>query len=222
MSTDQSVNIDPAGPQAPPAGQRRVRRPEDRRREIVRAAMLLFTERGFAATKLHDVARAAGVSKGLPYLYFRSKEELFKAVIAEAILGPLNSGADLVAGFTGTTEALLRELVARFRVFDDSPAGGVLKLVVSEAGNFPDVARYFVDEIERRGLKVFVDVLRRGMARGEVRPLANVEATAIALRSPLGMFSMWRRSLLPHDPSSPSCDGFFEAYLDLTLAGLRP
>ncbi|QQS12939.1 MAG: TetR/AcrR family transcriptional regulator [Rhodospirillales bacterium] len=184
--------------------------------------MLLFTERGFAATKLHDVAKAAGVSKGLPYLYFRSKEELFKAVIAEAILGPLNSGADLVATFSGTTAALLRELVARFRVFDDSPAGGVLKLVVSEAGNFPDVARYFVDEIEKRGLKVFVDVLHRGMARGEVRPLADVEATAVALRSPLGMYSMWRRSLLPHDPSSPSCDGFFDAYLDLMLAGLRP
>lgn len=178
--------------------------------------------RGFAATKLDDVARAARVSKGLPYLYFRSKEELFKAVIGEAILGPLDSGEDLVAGFSGTTEALLREIVTRFRRFNETPAGGVFKLVVAEAGNFPDVARYFVDEIERRGLKLFIDVLRRGIARREIRPLADIESAAVVLRAPLGMYAIWRWSLAPHTPPGVPPEAIFDAYIDILLKGLRP
>jgi AcrR family transcriptional regulator len=201
---------------------RRVRRPQDREQEIVRAATKLFVARGFAATRLDDVAREAKVSKGLPYLYFSSKNELFKKVIDGAILEPLATTQTLIAGYEGTTEALLRAIVAGFRAFDAGPAGGVLKLVVAEAGNFPDVARYFVDEIERRGLKLFIEVLKRGIARGEIRPLADVEATAIVLRSPLGMYSIWSRSLAPHNEQRLAPDAFFDAYIDLVLQGLRP
>jgi len=205
-----------------PAVPRRARRPEDREQEIVHAATRLFVERGFSATKLDDVAREAGVSKGLPYLYFSGKEALFKAVIGGAILAPLDATEDLVTGFTDTTEALLRQIVGMFRAFDESPAGGVLKLVVAEAGNFPDVARYFVEEIERRGLKLFVSVLERGIARGEVRQLPDVEAAAIMLRTPLAMYSIWRRSLAPHTERRVSPEAFFDAYVDILLRGLRP
>ena len=216
MSTDQSV----ISLEARPGG--RSRRPQTREREIVRAALELFVERGFAATKLDDVARAAGVSKGLPFLYFGSKEGLFKAVIGEAILAPLNSGEELVATYRGTTEALLREIVAKFRAFDDTPAGGVFKLVVAEAGNFPDVARYFSEEIERRGLKLFVDVLTRGIARQEIRPLADIQSAALVLRSPLGMFSIWKWSLAPHTEPRLSHEAFFTTYIDIFLRGLKP
>jgi AcrR family transcriptional regulator len=188
----------------------------------VRAALGLFVERGFAATKLDDVARAAGVSKGTPYLYFPSKEALFKAVIGEAILAPLNAGEELVAGFEGTTEELLRRIVAKFRAFDETPAGGVLKLVVAEAGNFPDVARYFVDEIERRGLRLFVEVLRRGIARKEIRPLEDIESAALILRTPLGMYSIWRWSLMAHAEARLTPERYFDAYIDILLRGLRP
>jgi len=221
VNTDQSV-INVTQSPAPQPSARRVRRPQDREQEIVRAATQLFVERGFAATRLDDVARAAKVSKGLPYLYFSSKNELFKKVIDGAILEPLATTQTLIAAYEGTTEALLRAIVAGFRAFDAGPAGGVLKLVVAEAGNFPDVARYFVEEIERRGLKLFVEVLQRGVARGEIRPLADVEATAIVLRSPLGMYSIWSRSLAPHNESRLSPDAFFDAYIDLVLQGLRP
>ncbi len=219
MSTDRSVII---RAEAAPGLAGRSRRPEDRERDIVRAALALFVERGFAATKLDDVARAASVSKGLPYLYFRSKEELFKAVIGEAILGPFHSGEDLVATFAGTTEALLREIVARTRDFTDTPAGGVVKLIMAEAGNFPDVARYFIDEVDRHGLKVFIDVLQRGIARGEIRPLDDIESVAVMLRMPLGMYSIWKWSLAPHTEPAPAPDSFFDAYIDIFLRGLRP
>src|SRR4249920_3744822 len=126
MDTDHSVNNEslPAEPAT------RTRRPDDRAPEIARAALSLFVTKGFAATKLEDVAKAAGVSKGLPYLYFKSKEELFKAVIVEAIGEPLMLATEFVDNFEGPTEDLLRELVGKFREFAESPLGGVIKLIL--------------------------------------------------------------------------------------------
>jgi len=215
MDTDQSVNIAeiPVNP--------RVRRPEDRAPEIARAALELFVTKGFAATKLEDVAKAAGVSKGLPYLYFKSKEELFKAVIVEAIAGPISRAKELVGAFDGTTEELLRELVSRFRAFTESPAGGVIKLILAEAGNFPDVARFFCSDFDLRGRELFAMMIRRGVARGEFRAVDDVDSTAVILAQPLAMHSVWLRSLAPFDEKKIDSDQFYAAYLDFVLKGLR-
>jgi len=215
MDTDRSVNTDTLT--AP-----RTRRPDDRAREIIQAALELFATRGFAATKLDDVARAAGVSKGLPYVYFKSKEDLFKAVIAEAIGNPLVRANEFVDAYDGPTESLLRELVAMSRRFAESPAGGVVKLILAEAGNFPEVARFFCEDFDLGGRALFAKILRRGIARGEFRRLPDVEATAIIIAQPLAMHSVWIRSLAPFDAHAPSSDQFYAAYLDLVLQGLRP
>src|SRR3979490_64783 len=169
MDTDQSVTTEPA---------LRTRRPDERTSEIARAAPDLFVTRGLAAPKLADVAKAAGVSKGLPYLYFKNKEELFKAVIVEGIGAPLVRANELVDTFEGTTEELLRELVAKFREFAESPVGGVIKLILAEAGNFPDVARFYCSNFDLRGRELFAKTLRRGVLRGEFRPIADIEMTA--------------------------------------------
>jgi len=218
MDTDQSVNIlDPT-----PESAVRVRRPDGRAPEIARAALELFVTKGFAATKLDDVAKAAGVSKGLPYLYFRSKDELFKAVIVEALGEPLGRASELVESFDGTTEELLRALIAYFRLFAESPAGGVIKLILAEAGNFPDVARFFCSNFDRQGRELFAKTLRRGVARGEFGPIADIETTAIILVQPLAMHSIWQRSLAPHDNGPPiDNDQFYAAYLDFVLKALR-
>jgi AcrR family transcriptional regulator len=214
MDTDQSVNTDL--PQ-------RTRRPEDRAPEITRAALDLFVTKGFAATKLEDVAKAAGVSKGLPYRYFKSKEELFKAVIVEAIGGPLVRANELVDAFEGSTPDLLRLLVAKFREFAESPLGGVVKLILAEAGNFPDVARFYCSDFDLRGRALFAKMLRRGVARGEFRPIEDIEMTAIIFAQPLAMHSVWLRSLAPYDENQPTnSDQFYAAYLDFFLKGLRP
>ncbi|TAJ94850.1 MAG: TetR/AcrR family transcriptional regulator [Reyranella sp.] len=215
MDTDRSVNRNSA---ASP----RVRRPEDRAAEIARAALELFVTRGFAATKLEDVARQASVSKGLPYLYFKNKEELFKAVIAEAIAGPLAQANDVIDRFEGTSEELLRALVAGFRAFEETPAGGVVKLILAEAGNFPDVAKFYCTHFDVRGRDLFIRTLRRGVESGEFRPLPDLETTAIVILQPLAMFSVWKRSLAPFDPSEVDGDRFYTAYLDFVLKGLRP
>lgn len=215
MDTDRSVNTKPSAPT-------RVRRPEDRASEIARAALELFVTRGFAATKLGDVAKEASVSKGLPYLYFKSKEELFKAVISEAIAGPLAQANDVIDHFEGTSEELLRALVAGFRAFEETPAGGVVKLILAEAGNFPDVARFYCTHFDVRGRDLFIRTLRRGVENGEFRPLPDLETTAIVILQPLAMFSVWRRSLAPFDPGKVDGDQFYAAYLDFVLEGLRP
>ena len=215
MDTDQSVNNAEI---APPT---RVRRPDDRASEIAKAALELFVAKGFAATKLEDVAKAAGVSKGLPYLYFKSKDELFKAVIVEAIAGPISRARELVDVFEGTTEELLGELVRRFREFAESPAGGVIKLILAEAGNFPDVARFFCSDFDLRGRELFAMTIRRGIARGEFRPVDDVDTTAIVLAQPLAMHSVWLRSLAPYDEKKIDSDQFYASYLDLVLKGLR-
>ena len=215
MNTDHSVNISPATP--------RTRRPEDRASEIARAALELFVTRGFAATKLEDVAKAASVSKGLPYLYFKNKEELFKAVITEAVGGPLAEATDMIDRFEGPSEDLLRELVRGFRAFEESPAGGVIKLILAEAGNFPDVARFYCAHFDLRGRDLFIRALQRGIRRGEFRSLENVDATAIIIAQPLAMFSVWKRSLPPYDPTNTiDSDQFYAAYLDFIFKGLRP
>ena len=219
MDTDQSVNITLDAESPAP----RTRRPEDRAPEIARAALDLFVTKGFAATKLEDVAKAAGVSKGLPYLYFKSKEELFKAVIVEAIGEPLVRANELVDAFDGTTEELLRVLAAKFREFAESPLGGVIKLILAEAGNFPDVARFYCANFDLRGRELFAKMLRRGVARGEFRPIADIDMTAILLVQPLAMHAVWLRSIAPYDNNQPiDSDRFYASYLDFVLKGLRP
>ena len=219
MDTDHSVNI-----VAEPTGSTiRTRRPEDRASEIAQAALDLFVTKGFAATKLEDVAKAAGVSKGLPYLYFKNKEELFKAVIVEAIGEPLVLANEFVDHFDGPTESLLRELIGKFREFAESPLGGVIKLILAEAGNFPDVARFYCSNFEVRGNELFAKVLRRGVARGEFRPIVDIEMTAIILTQPLAMHAVWLRSLAPYDETQTAdSDKFYAAFLDFFLKGLRP
>lgn len=189
-------------------GSPRKRRKEARPAELTTAAMALFAERGYAATRLEDIAQRAGVSKGTLYLYFSSKEALFKAVIEEGIL-PV-----LVAGHAGSAFELLAGLIATWwRSIGETPFSGVPKLMMAEAGNFPEVAIYYHDQVIRRGRALMTQVLERGVATGEFRPL-SVESYVDVVISPILMLAIWRhssrlggepepRSFLPGLPGPP-------------------
>jgi hypothetical protein len=129
---------------------------------------------------------------------------------------------DVIDNFTGSSADLLRTLVAGIRAFDATPAGGVVKLILAEAGNFPDVASYFCTHIDARGRDLFIRTLRRGVDSGEFRPLSDLETTAIIISQPIAMFSVWKRSLAPFDPGKLDDDRFYDGYLDFVLKGLRP
>lgn len=212
VSTDQSV-IDNPRPR------RKAKRVEDRRAEIVAAALKLFVAKGYSGTRLDEVAREARVSKGLPYLYFESKEDLFKAVVREALLPPLIAGEARLEAHQGSVAELLRGLVRDYADFIRHISGGIAKLVIAEANNFPEIARFYVEEVVARGRAFLAELIRRGIATGEFRAVDPVGYAGV-LGAPLTMLAIWQHSLAPFDPTADP-ERFLDAYVELVIAGLR-
>jgi AcrR family transcriptional regulator len=198
----------------------RQRRKEARPAELTAAALELFVEKGFAATRLEDVAACAGVSKGTLYLYFDSKEALFKAVIQEGIVPVLEQGADLIDSFQGSSAELLHTLIREWwRRVGATHLGGVPKLMISEARNFPELATYYHDTVITRGRELLRRILMRGIAAGEFRAV-DVETAIDVIFAPVLMLLIWRYSLGAcgcggHDP-----EVYLDTHLDLALHGL--
>jgi AcrR family transcriptional regulator len=130
----------------------RQRRKEARPAELLEAALALFGEKGFAATRTEEVAQRAGVSKGTLYLYYPSKEELFKAVIAHYLSARIADTAQRVEAYQGKMGPLLQDLlVGWWQQVYASPASATFKIIISESRNFPEIAEYYVhhaDDIE--------------------------------------------------------------------------
>lgn len=199
----------------------RVRRKEARPQEIVRAALHLFALRGFAATRLDDVAAEAGISKGTLYLYFENKEALFRAVVNESVLPNIEAIEQLIATYDGPTPDLLRPMIERFASVVESEAGCVPKIVISEAGNFPAVARFYADTVIKRGLGILARVLERGMARGEFRHV-EVAQTLPLIVAPFLMMAQWQHSLAPHIEIQFEPRAVLQQHLDFLLRALAP
>jgi len=197
------------------------RRKEARPDEILAAALTSFAARGFAATRLEDVAARAGISKGTLYLYFKSKEELFEAVVRTRLLPNLARIEALAASFEGPSAALLERLLLTIAGVVDSEVGAIPKLVIAEAGNFPELARFYLDEVVRRGLRLIGVILRRGIERGEFRPV-DVDHAVFCVIAPLLIAALWKNSLEPHDHAPLDAAALVRAHLDLLLRGLEP
>ena len=171
--------------------------------EIVAAAMDVFAERGFAAARLEEVASRAGVSKGTLYLYFPSKDELFKAVIRAAILPNLQQAEALVAAAGGPCFPVLERLLRMVaRLIATTRMAVIPRLVIAEAGNFPELAAFYHREVIRRGFGVLAALLRRGIDSGEFRPV-EVDPTVRLIVAPLLMSAVWRTSFDGVDGEPP-------------------
>ena len=151
---------------------KRERRKEARPGELLEAALDLFVEKGFAATRSEEVAARAGVSKGTLFLYFPSKEELFKAVVRENVAGRFIEWNQEFDAFEGSTPDMLRYVM---RVWWERVGAtrfsGITKLMMSEGNNFPDLAAFYQSEVVRPGHALLRRVLERGIARGEFKPM---------------------------------------------------
>ena len=197
------------------------RRKEARPSELTAAALDLFVEKGFAATRLDEVAARAGVSKGTLYLYFDSKEELFKAVIREGMLPLLAEGEELVATIPGPASELFKAIVMRWwEMVGENPIGGIPKLIFAEARNFPEIARFYAEEVIDRGKRLLAAVLQRGIDSGEFRPF-NPDDLVHIVFSPLMMCIIWKHSLDCCGVTTVPVDIYLREYLELTLRGLR-
>lgn len=199
----------------------RRRRKEARPGELTAAALDLFVEKGYAATRLDDVAAQAGVSKGTLYLYFDSKEALFKAVVREGLLPALAEGEGLVADHAGSSADLLREVITgMWRLIGSQRIGGIPKLVFAEAHNFPEIAQFYHDEVILRGTALIRSVIARGIARGEFRP-ADVDAAIHVVIAPVLMRMIWRHSIDCCAAAGVSDESYFREYFETMLRGLR-
>jgi len=201
----------------------RQRRKEARPQELLRAALELFVAKGFSATRSDEVAARAGVSKGTLYLYFPSKEELFKAVVRNNIASLIAEGQRIADAFEGSSEELLRLLMhAWWRRVGDSDAGGIFKIIVAEVRNFPELARFYTDEVILPAYRLVSGALQRGIDSGEFRAVPVREATH-TLIAPLLLQALHRHSVgactttgLEMNPTR-----LIDTQIDLMLRGLQ-
>lgn len=197
------------------------RRKEARPQELTAAALELFVEKGFAATRLDEIAARAGVSKGTLYLYFESKEDLFKAVIREGMLPLLAEGEELVANMPGSASELFKAIVLRWwEMVGEGPIGGIPKLIFAEARNFPEIARFYAEEVIERGKRLLVVVLQRGIDLREFRQF-DPRALVHIIFAPLIMRVVLKHSLDCCGVTNVPIDVYLNEYLELTLRGLR-
>ncbi|MBX6368248.1 MAG: TetR/AcrR family transcriptional regulator [Rhodospirillales bacterium] len=195
------------------------RRKEARPSEISAAALRLFVERGYAATRLDDVAAVAGISKGTLYLYFANKEELFKAVVRETVVISLDRAERIAAEHEGSAAALLGKVMAHFAAMLETEVAAVPKLVIAEAGNFPSLARFYADTVVSRGLALLRRIVERGIESGEFRAV-DVDATVPSMIAPFLMMALFKHSLAPHADIRFDSAAVLRSHAELLLRGL--
>lgn len=177
-----------------PIHAKRERRKEARPGELLEAALDLFVEKGFAATRAEEVAKRAGVSKGTLFLYFQSKEELFKAVVMENLGGRFTEWNQEFETFEGTSADMLRYCMRIWweRV-GSTKASGLTKLMMSEGSNFPELAEFYRREVVRPGHDLLRRILRRGIERGEFAPI-DVDHAIYAVIAPMVFIMLSKHS----------------------------
>jgi AcrR family transcriptional regulator len=196
------------------------RRKEARPGEIVAAALELFVDRGFAATKLADVARRAGVTKGTVYLYFDSKEALFKAVVRETIVPVIAQGEALAQSFTGSARELVERLVREYwRLVGETKLAGIPKLMMAEAATFPELTRFYYNEVVARGHRLMSGVIERGIKSGEFRRVDVMVAAKLAM-SPLMHAVVARQAFAACMPEGFNVQNYLNTHIDLYLHGI--
>jgi AcrR family transcriptional regulator len=218
--------MNPSAPPRAPAPEplTRQRRKQARPQELLDAAMALFSEKGFAAARAEEVAQRAGVSKGTLYLYYPSKEELFKAVVRQNLSSLIAEGQEIAAQFEGSSSELLKFLLHTWwDRLGNTPAAAIHKIVLSEVRNFPELAQFYTDEVIVPADALFCSCVQRGIARGEFRPMPLHEV-AHALMAPVIFLAIHRHSFgacpvergVPIDPCA-----VLDAHLELVLRGLE-
>ena len=195
------------------------RRKEDRPAEILIAALRLFSDKGFALTKLNDVAKEAGVSKGTLYLYFDGKEALFKAVINEFVLPQIAEAEEQAEQYSGSISDLMIELQERWQInVLETELSGISKIMMAEASNFPELAQFYLENVIYRTRSFVTSLISIGIDRGEFIS-CNPEFAARTFLTPLVFSAVWKHSLAPFD-TDYDVKGYLKLNLDIFLRGI--
>ncbi len=194
------------------------RRKEDRPQEITEAAFAAFAEKGYAATRVEEVAKRAGVSKGLLYLYFRTKEELFKAVVRSVVMPRIDALVNELDDSNLTAEQFIRgPVLDLMKRLPGSPISVVIRLMISEAPKHPDLVDFYWDNVASRGMAALQQLLERGVQNGEFRRTAVNDLPQLLI-APAMMSVVWG---LVFAKRSLDTDKLIETSFDMTLAYIK-
>jgi len=200
----------------PPARRRKETRPA----EVLDAALDTFRARGFAATRMEDIAARAGISKGTIYLYFPSKEAVFEALVRANIVPIIERLQAVMIEATGPATGQLRLLARSFATVSADPRlVAIPRLVLAEAGNFPDMARFYRQEVVGRGLTLVTGILEHGIQAGEFRPLDAGLAARLFL-APMVLGALWRATFAPIEDTPLPTEDLLALHLDLFLRAI--
>ena len=195
-------------------------RAEDRPREICAAALEIFAEKGFAGAKLDEIARRAGVSKGTLYLYFKDKDELFRAVVRDTVAPDIGGVTAMLAASNLPFADCVRMLLQRFaKISLKVPVGPVAKMVIGESRNFPKLAKVWHDEIVSTAIGVLVALVEKAQERGEVRS-GDPRLHAFSLIAPMMIGILWRETLEPAGGAPIDIEAMARQHADTILAGM--
>ena len=198
------------------------RRKDARPPEILDAALAVFAQKGFAATRLDDVAAKAGITKGTIYLYFDSKQALFEALARQSVGAQIEQIKAQLAAFPGSTPELLRLVLFTMGHFITTSDRVVLpRLVLAEAANFPKLAEFWRREVIDSGIGLMSGIIRRGIERGEFREIEPQHAARLCV-APMLIIMLWRTTFAQFDETPYDYQGLIEAHLQTLLKGLAP
>ena len=194
------------------------RRKEDRPQEITEAAFEAFAQHGYTATKVEDVARRAGVSKGLLYLYFKTKEELFKAVIRSIVIPRVDLLQEQLESSELSAEEFIRGPALDFmKRIPGSPVSVVIRLMIAEAPKHPDLVEFYWENVASRGMGALQALLERGVRNGEFRRTAVNDLPQLLI-APVIMSVVWG---VVFNKRSLDTDRLIETNIELILSHIK-
>lgn len=198
------------------------RRKTARPSEITAAALAVFAERGFAAARLEDIAARAGLSKAALYLYFETKTDLFREVVRERASPNLEAIETLTAGSDAPFSALIPAILQRLALAMERPElRGVVKMVIGESRNFPELAQVWHEAVVSRALGILSGAIARAQARGEARP-GDPHLMAMSLAGPMLMGGLWREIIEPAGGAPLDLPALAAEHTRTALDGMRP
>jgi len=199
------------------------RRKQARPAEILDAALTVFAEKGFAAARMEDIAARAGVTKGTIYLYFPSKEEVFKSLARQHVGDLVSAAMERARDFEGSTRDFLAMFLSAVAGMIQSHGGQAVlpKIIIAESGNFPELARFWRTEVVDKALTMLAGIIAKGVARGDLRdvPADYVARLCVA---PIVMSIIWRTVFAPTDTVPFDYQKFLALHLDVVMRGLAP
>src|SRR5512146_453129 len=167
------------------------RLPEERPRQILEAAREVFGERGLAAARLEDIAKRAGLSKGTIYLYFPNKEELFREMVRDIVVSKIERREEEFNARTRSATETLIDFMRGHWTFIRSPQFAPLfRLIHAEIHHFPDLARFYGEEVIARVHRLIAAIITRGIESGEFRQL-DPKVVARMVPAPFIMHGLW-------------------------------